>query len=300
MVEKIYIAVGNSKLNYKIDWDYILVSAATLWSGKRFAEFKRNPRWKEIFLDSGGFTYIKNNKLYPFSISKYISLAERLNARYFATMDYICTEDRGRGSIMNNIKRIEKTVENTRLMIDRVDKHRFVSVIQGYYLDEILYCVDLLRENGLFTAHMGIANIQSKRKLSEVLNILHMLRKEIPDWITFHGFGTDLRFLKVREIWERLHTVDTSSWRFNIDYKKDDSYENSYFMPKTDDDAICNFKKYKRELLKLIARYKAQRKLTDFKSEETSEIDRIELMNNEVLYIKRSKNKAKLELEIRM
>ena len=81
-----------------------------------------------------------------------------------------------------------------------------------------------------------------------------------------------------------------SSWRWNIEYKQDDSVENSYFLPKSDEDAIRNFYKYKRRVDELFRQKRAQRKLSEYEKEGREIIN---LPNGEILILEKKGKKIK-------
>ncbi|WP_367884194.1 hypothetical protein [Thermococcus sp. JCM 11816] len=68
----------------KVDWPYVLISAATLWTGRRFKQFKPHPSVREVFLDSGGFSFFSRYGEYPYTCLQLYRLAKRVGADYVA------------------------------------------------------------------------------------------------------------------------------------------------------------------------------------------------------------------------
>ena len=66
-MEKVFFALDGSNTDEKLDYPYFLISGATLWNGKRFRDMRANPYMRELFLDSGGFSFFYRSGDYEFS-----------------------------------------------------------------------------------------------------------------------------------------------------------------------------------------------------------------------------------------
>lgn len=258
MVEKVFFALEGSGTDKKIDWPYVLISAATLWAGKRFKQFKPHRNVKEIFLDSGGFSFFYRSGDYEFYPAQFIRLARKINADYVAVMDYPCEPDVNRSKLRTNYERIDKTIENAIKLMDLADDINWVMVVQGYKPEEYLYAIDRIKEQGLLTDLMAIGSLCVRKSISSAREIILLVRKNLPSRIKLHGFGVDLRFLRDLAIFSALYSTDTAAWKWNNRAHWAPDWQPKGFMPKSEADKLKNFEKYKKKVLDVLEYMKAQ------------------------------------------
>lgn len=155
----------------------VMYSAFGFWDNKR-KEWRKRAKFKNCFglkwLDCGGFTALNHYDDYPFSVVNYANLVARLKPNYYATMDYPCEPDISRLSLMTNKERIKNTIRNA-VELKRWEnqiKGEMIPVIQGYTLEEYLYCLDLYAENNLIRDYMAVGSMCrriSNEQLAELI-----------------------------------------------------------------------------------------------------------------------------------
>ena len=202
---KIYYGVDRKKYAQLIE--YPMISVRTLF--KRATGITK-PK-QEWFMDSGAFTYLKENGKFPYTVGSYLGAVSKFNPSYFACMDWCC-EPSVRIRTKHTVDaHIALTVESGMELID-FDKNRFVMVIQGWEWNDYISCLEQIKEQGLFTPVMGVGTICGRTDAKQVFDILKSIRAEIPDWVKLHCFGLSLNLLRFKEIYDRVDSVDTFSW----------------------------------------------------------------------------------------
>jgi len=257
---KVFIGLDGSGTDKKLGYvPYVLISGAILWNGKRFRNLYPSA-YKELFLDSGGFSFFTRYAEYPYSIEQYVELSKKLNATYTAVLDYPCEPDVVRDDLNTNYKRIDKTIQNTEKCIE-YEEVNWVAVVQGYTHKEYLYCCDLIKNMGLVTDLMAIGTLCVRKRVREIRNIIKLVRREFPE-TKLHGFGINLNMLKDAYIYENLYSIDTQAWSWNSERQKPGIQRN--ILPKCGADKLKNLKKFILKLERIERMWKYQKKLEDF------------------------------------
>ncbi|WP_054839681.1 hypothetical protein [Thermococcus sp. JCM 11816] len=127
-------------------------------------------------------------------------------------MDYPCEPGVNREVHRTNKERIEATISNAIKCLD-LDGVNWVMVVQGYTIDEYLYAIDRIKEQGLLTEVMAIGTLCTRRSISAAREAILAIRKALPRWVKLHGFGVDLRFLRDPTIFHALYSTDTGAWK---------------------------------------------------------------------------------------
>jgi len=261
VVEKVFFALDGSGMDKKIDWPYVLISAATLWTGKRFKPFRPHENVREVFLDSGGFSFFYRSGDYEFYPAQFIRLARRINADYVAVMDYPCEPDVNRSKLRTNYERIDRTIKNAIKLMDLADDINWVMVVQGYKPEEYLYAIDRIKEQGLITPHMAIGSLCVRKSIKAAREVITLVRKNLPNRVKLHGFGVDLRFLRDPVIFHSLYSTDTAAWKWNNRAHWEPDWKPVGILPKNDADKLRNFEKYKQKVLAVLEFHSAQKSL---------------------------------------
>lgn len=234
------------------DYPYILISAAPLWYGKKFRRIKLKSKYEELFLDSGGFSFFYRSGDYPFSIEDYVELARYLNADYVAIMDYPCEPDVVRiEGLASNIERIEAIITNAHKLMKYEDVN-WVMVLQGYLIEEYMYAVERIKEEGLTTDLIAIGSLclrKKRSKIYEVIKVARYLNTKL------HGFGIDIRALRYLPIFASLYSVDTGAWRFSSIRSK-----GKQMYPLTREEKLLNLKRYREIVDNLLSEYEYKKK----------------------------------------
>jgi len=216
----------------------VLISAEQFRTEK--GGFKPKPHLstvpEKLIMDSGAYSILTRLGKWPFTAKEYVEFLAEQKPRFAVTMDYPCDRPRnesgaGRGDKgvseiigWSNKEKIEKTVENTRLFISELEKQGVIDYvqpmasIQGFYTDEFIYCIDLLKEQGLLTAYMGVGGICLRSDISSSLDVMTAIRKEIGPYAKLHAFGLSARSIKDA----RSHvfdSLDTMDWACETFYR---------------------------------------------------------------------------------
>jgi len=250
MVEKIFIVLDGSSADKHIIYPHLFISAGICYRNDRFWVPKIN-KTHELFVDSGAFSVLSKFGEYPYTPRRYILFVKKMKADYAAIMDYPCEPN---GVIKLLIKeRIHRTIDNAIKLMDLEPDINWVMVIQGWEVDDYLYCLDLAKEHGLLTPLTAIGSVCVRKNLQRVREIVVTLRDNILSKIKLHCFGLDLRFAKDLAIFNAVYSFDTHAWCLCSGF------------PKTPEDKIRNFKQY-LEKLKTLTEVGKQKTLTEFAS----------------------------------
>lgn len=177
----------------------VMFSAGGFWDNNK-QEWRRKKflsRFGLKWLDCGGFTMLNKYGDYPFSVVNYANLIARLRPDYYATMDYPCEPEISRAlGLMSNKERIKATVQNASELMywESQLPGQMVPVIQGYDLDEYLYCLDLYNQIGLIRDYMAVGSMCrriSKAQISELVPGIYHAAKKI-GCNRLHFFGLKL------------------------------------------------------------------------------------------------------------
>ena len=143
----------------------VMYSAAGFWNDNA-KEWRRGCKFKSSFglrwLDCGGFTALNHYADYPFTVINYANLVARLKPHYYATMDYPCEPEISRSlELISNEQRIKATIKNALALSEWEDQlsGQMVPVIQGYTLDEYLWCLRLYQEAGIIRDYMAVGSM---------------------------------------------------------------------------------------------------------------------------------------------
>jgi len=217
MVEVFFLTVASGsqiKTVERLNYPYVLVNFMT--------KTNTPPKCaKVLFVDSGGFGTIYAHGRYKKTDLQYLAYVKKHKPRYFALRDYCCEPEVLRKWNRTVRQHIHMTLDHHLRLLDLVEKisveSQPVPVLQGWELDDYLYCLDLFREHGLINGRfdlLGLGTICRKVNLKSCKSILLRLREEIPSKIKLHGFGVKLSFLKDLAVWNALYSVDTVAYDF--------------------------------------------------------------------------------------
>jgi len=175
----------------------------------------------KLILDSGGYSFFSRWGDYPFSISSYVDLANILKDMYplerVATLDYPCEPKINRiNDLQTNEERIRATVNMAGGCIDEDKTLPWLPVIQGYTINEYLYCLDLYADIGITSDYWAIGSICSRKgNLLELRNLIVTIRDQF-DNEKLHAFGLGIPFLKDPQIFQAIYSSDSSAWNWGI------------------------------------------------------------------------------------
>ena len=202
---KVYYGVVRKSYAEKVN--YPMISVRTML--KRETPITENKQ--EWFLDSGAYTFLKDQGQYPFTYGKYLQVVSRFNPTHWANMDWCCEPTVLKSTGLSVLQHIANTVESGRQLID-FDRNSFVMVLQGWSVRDYLTCVDYCKDNDLITHVLGIGSICGRTDPREVFDILNSIKAAVPDGCKIHCFGTSINLLKYKEIFDRIDSIDTWAW----------------------------------------------------------------------------------------
>jgi hypothetical protein len=161
----------------------VMYSAAGAWdeTAQRFNPRKFMPGTHGRWLDCGGYTVLNRYGDYPWSAAAYANLVAILRPDYYATMDYPCEPDITRAlRLATNEERIQATVANAAAFAQEyepmIDGPQLVPVIQGWTLDEYLYCLHLYQEADMIREYMAVGSMCTRsndEQLKEIVPALY-------------------------------------------------------------------------------------------------------------------------------
>ena len=177
-------------------------------------------------LDSGGFSFLKKFGKYPMSEVAYFKHALSLNPNFIVSMDWMCEPNAIRKTGLSVKKHIENTVSSLWSILNFVERKygeidngasplsilpTIIGVIQGWTIEDYLYCIGLLRDQGLILPYMGVGTLCRRNSEKQIIRILRTIKRELPG-VKLHGFGIKTSVLKYPEARELLYSVDSAAW----------------------------------------------------------------------------------------
>ena len=215
-----------------------------------------------LILDSGGYSFFSRWGEYPFSIEKYVDLANTLKDKYplyrVATLDYPCEPDIDRSHLMTNEERIKKTVSNAVECIDVDRRLPWLPIIQGYTLDEYLHCVDLYQEAGIISDYWAVGSLCSRKgNIQRIKYLITKLKELALSNVKVHAFGLNIPYIKDPQIFHALYSSDSAAWTFNYEW----GISKGLDIREVKQQAIIN---YWTQIVDILESFKGQTKLTEF------------------------------------
>ena len=190
---------------------------------------------KRLIIDSGAYDFIIKRKAeYPYEPKEYfIDILNLFNngvipLDYLVTMDLICNPLNNKTEHKNNLKKIRKTIENTKkldqLFEQEDPKFKLMPVIQGYSVEEYEMCVKYLIESNILISKkssdflVGIGSLANRKKVSEIKAVVKAVSRKFSENdyknIKLHLFGISLNAIKNHEIAQKIVSFDSFSWTF--------------------------------------------------------------------------------------
>lgn len=222
-MEIFYLSVASGtqrKVAESLNYPYVLVNFMT--------KNNKPPRCaKVLFVDSGGFSssFICNG--YNKSDREYLYFVKKTKAKYFALRDYPCEPQILRKYNVTVKDQILRTLDNHIKLLDLLEdyllKAKPVPVLQGWEVEDYLFCIDLFREHGLVGNgfdYIAIGSLCRKNTTTQIKKIILTIRKELKDSIKLHCFGTKISVLNDLAVWKAVYSVDSMAWDFNARWKR--------------------------------------------------------------------------------
>lgn len=228
---------------HNLNVEHILISAATLYNKKgKMTCPKFHEKTKSIFLDSGGYSFIKTYNEYPISISDYIDLAHSITEyaplNHVATMDYF-------GSL-------ELTIKLSLQCIEKDNSISWSPVIQGSTPYEYLNCLEAYQDKGIKANLWSVGGLKGQ-SISFIRKVLVNINKRVPK---LHAFGLTLQQINDPIIWHNCHSADSTAWQFS--YHSSGIYSG---RPRTTKEKYKNLNLFIKRLEAIFHNHQAQTKL---------------------------------------
>lgn len=231
----------------RLDEPNVMINYAS-YSGKVWDSVKR------LFIDSGGYSFIKGMGEYETSHEEYLSWIEQVKPELFALRDYPCEPDvlEKHGRTVDEHQSM--TTRDHRELMDKIDCRNInadpVAVVQGRSVDEYLQHVDDLKAHGLLTDVLGVGSVCGRHAVKEIKPIIKAIDEATPKRVSLHGFGLKIQSLQVPEVYNRLNSADSMAYSYSA---RTDSRRR---------DIMCGFRQHalhylelRREMLELQARH---------------------------------------------
>lgn len=169
--------------------------------------------FRSVMLDSGAFGSAFYDGGYTYGIDDYLGIVEKLMPEWWVAMDYPCEPN-----IMPQLpirERIKMTIANTKILA-ATPFPGFLPVIQGWAVEDYLYCAKRMEEEGLILPVMGIGSICRRGSQGKIVAIVAALANQLPG-IKLHAFGVKINTLNYNkgEILNYLDSLDTAAWQLN-------------------------------------------------------------------------------------
>ncbi len=219
-------------------YPYILINHQT----KIADSFRRREHHRSIFVDCGGFSSSLITGGYRTSDKEYLRFVDRVRADVFALRDYPCEPEILRKWGRTVTDHIELTVSHHIKILDICNGIRAkpVPVIQGWKVEDYLYCIDRFKEQGLITDYVAIGSICRRGSQKQIRKIINVIKDELPN-VRLHGFGISINALKYKDVWDSLYSADSGAWDYasrwrnlkeNMSKREASEVEYSYFLAK--------------------------------------------------------------------
>lgn len=213
------IATGSqTRVAQHVKYPYILVNFMTK---NAYYCAKTTRRYaKTLLIDSGGApeSIIKNNG-YNRSDIEYLHFVRVVKADYFVLRDYPCEPQVLRKFNVTVKDQIHRTLDHHLKLIELYERSEVkatpIPVIQGWEVEDFLYCVDMFKEHGLLNFdYIAIGSTCRRHQVKQTQKIILAVREAVPRKIKLHAFGVKLSVLDHKAVWDALYSADSSAWDF--------------------------------------------------------------------------------------
>jgi hypothetical protein len=182
---------------------------------------KNNEPWDRIdslFIDSGGYSFMKGKGEYGTSDTEYLDYIQRHRPEVFALRDYPCEPDvldeHGRTVREHQQMTTERHASLLEMIEDRDITGQPLSVLQGWEVPDYVRHLDELRDRGLLTRYVGIGSVCRRHREAEIREIIKQVASELPPRTDVHAFGVKANVLEFADVRDVLSSADSQSYEF--------------------------------------------------------------------------------------
>jgi len=221
---------------------HVMISAATVWKYGDKSVVQSSKRFRERFLDSGGFGFNVYGDGYPFTPDEYLQLVDNFKPSLFATMDYPC-EPHLEYEPRNVWDRIDASVDIAQYLL----KHHkgasiCVPVIQGWELEHYDYCLHQMEKRNTIVPYMAVGSVCMRRKYADYSPIVEFVFRRLRKKVKLHFFGLKIRAISSSQGYLRnfIESLDTCAWLWG---RRDED-----MLPRRASEKMDRFERYRKQV----------------------------------------------------
>jgi hypothetical protein len=200
----------------------IMVSASRMWrkAAGKFSSPGKALDGMDVFLDSAGFTAMRQWGGFPWTPEQYLGLAAAKPRTHWSQMDLCCEPE-----VASDRKEVYRRVTETGIYLGRLTRmaddagiRRPLPVLQGWVPDDYQRSAEMadLMLGGRWPKLVGIGSV-CRRNLhgaDGVSAILGALDRVLPPGVKVHLFGVKSAALAAIAQNHRVHSSDSMAWDF--------------------------------------------------------------------------------------
>lgn len=186
----------------------------------------KNTPWDGIdrlFIDSGGYSLMLSTGEHP-PVSQYLDHIADHNPAFWAYQDYPCEHDILQKYDRSVDNHIDRTIDRAITCANRADDLGIdggTFVLQGWYADDYLKCLDKAREHGLLTSRIGIGSVCGRTDKRQASRIIRSVRNNLPSKYDLHGFGIKRSLLSRAPVRRALTSADSLAYSMQARYRSE-------------------------------------------------------------------------------
>jgi len=219
---------------------------------------KMNRPWggiEQLFIDSGGYSFMKGKGEYGTSDGKYLDFIEKHGPDLYALRDYPCEPD-----VLNDHDRTvedhqRRTLERHVSLLNKHEDRRLderpLSVVQGWRRSDYLDHIEQLRDHGAVTDYVGIGSVCRRNQAPEIRRIILAVRDALPATTDLHAFGVKVSVLRYPDVRDALTSADSQSYEMQARWG---TLHDLDAGSKTWRDSALEYLKQKRRIRAIIAK----------------------------------------------
>lgn len=185
-------------------------------SHRRLAGYRRLPKAQcNWALDSGGFSELALYGKWRTTVPEYIDAVNRYDAEvgrmlWAAPMDWMCEPQMLANTGLSVAEHQVRTVEN---FCELAEEIPVIPVLQGWTLDDYLYCITLYESMGVNLAHEPVVGVGSVCRRQNTYEAEQIFAELADAGLRLHGFGVKMTGLE--RFGDRLVSADSMAWSYD-------------------------------------------------------------------------------------
>lgn len=176
----------------------------------------------KLMIDSGAYDLLIRGELddFPFTPKEYVNGIKNMEIKpdYIVSMDYICSPE----DVNKNKELIKKTIKNAEVLrkeIKNSDNLCLIPVVQGYYVDDYLFCLREMIKKKIVKSgdFIGIGSLAARKKVQAPREIILSIKNELKRnkiSAKIHCFGLNLNIIKDFRTFNAIDSIDSLAWTF--------------------------------------------------------------------------------------